>query len=540
MQQRPGSSNVPDAAHGDGAASKARRAADQLGLEHLERVEDDMLAPSLVAALPVSWARTHKLLPIRLRGEACLLTADPTQVESHHQAALVVGCALRPVVAAEATVLEAIERCYAARTDEDAGSYIRLLGDAAGVSPATAPSPSRVSDLLEAAEAAPVTRLVNLILLEAVKQHASDIHFEPFESRLAVRYRIDGVLYHSAAPPKNLEAALVSRLKVMARMDIAERRLPQDGMAQVRVGDRALDIRVSTVPVADGERVVLRLLNREDACLPLAALGMDDSTLLDIQHLLRLPNGMLVVSGPTGSGKTTTLYSALSGIDASRRNVLTIEDPIEYRLPGIGQIQVKPKIGLTFANGLRHILRQDPDVVLVGEMRDAETAEIAVRASLTGHLVFTTLHTNDAPAAVMRLADMGVQPYLLASCLRGVLGQRLVRALCPTCRQRCDWDEAAAGVDLEAAWKQRLSGVPLWRARGCDRCLEGYVGRTGIFELMNCGPAVRAAIRQGSLDAAELRQVAMSAGMRPLEDDAVAKLRTGTTDLREAAGALAV
>jgi general secretion pathway protein E len=354
-----------------------------------------------------------------------------------------------------------------------------------------------------------------------------------------VRYRIDGVLYPRASPPKNLEQALVSRLKVMARMDIAERRLPQDGMAQVRLGERSLDVRVSTVPVADGERVVLRLLNRDDACLPLAALGMDGEALAGFGQMLRLPNGMVIVSGPTGSGKTTTLYAALGSLDAGRRNVLTIEDPIEYRLPGIGQIQVKPKIGLTFATGLRHVLRQDPDVILVGETRDAETAEVAVRASLTGHLVFTTLHTNDAPAAVMRLMDMGVQPYLLASCLRGVLGQRLVRRLCPACRVACSCEEVAAETGREPDLAAALAGRSCWRARGCERCLEGYRGRTAVFELMVCGAALRDAIRPGGFAASELRRTALSLGMRPLVQDAAAKLLAGTTDVPEVMGALA-
>jgi general secretion pathway protein E len=523
------------------ANDPARGLAERFGLAYLPRVDDGMLQPELLAALPLSWARSQCVLPLEIEGEACLLVADPTRVEVHQQAAQVVGRSLRCVVAASGVVQEAIERGYAAHAKADAGGYIRTL-DAAGAAPANGHEAglSRVSDLLEAAEAAPVTRLVNLILLEAVKQHASDIHFEPFEDRLAVRYRIDGVLYSRAEPPKHLEAALVSRLKVMARLDIAERRLPQDGMAQVRVGERALDIRVSTVPVADGERVVLRLLNREDACLPLTALGMDASLLEGFQRLLRMPNGMIIVSGPTGSGKTTTLYAALGGIDARRRNVMTIEDPIEYRLDGIGQIQVKPKIGLTFASGLRHILRQDPDVVLVGETRDAETAEIAVRASLTGHLVFTTLHTNDAPAAVMRLMDMGIQSYLLASCLRGVLGQRLVRTLCPHCRRPATWEEAVRECDVPAGWRDRLAGGGLWQATGCGRCLEGYGGRRGLFELMLCDAPVRAAIRQGGAAAAELRAVALAAGMRPLLDDGLAKVASGMTDLREVAGALSV
>ncbi len=515
------------------------------GLQRLERVDDDMLAPDLVASLPLAWARTHTLLPLRIRDEPCLLTADATQVESHQQVSRVVGRMLRPVLADEGVVREAIERCYTARSEADAGQFIRTLKPAGQTSREQDGSTegesahARVSDLLEAAEAAPVTRLVNLILLDAVKQRASDIHFEPFADRLALRFRIDGVLYQQPAPPKHLEAALVSRLKVMARMDIAERRLPQDGMAQVRVGDRALDIRASTLPVADGERVVLRLLNRADALLPMSSLGMDERMLGTFTALLHQPNGLLVVSGPTGSGKTTTLYSALGGIDAKRRNVLTIEDPIEYRLPGIGQIQVKPKIGLTFANGLRHILRQDPDVVLVGEMRDAETASIAIRASLTGHLVFTTLHTNDAPAAVMRLVDMGIAPYLLASCLRGVLGQRLVRRLCPACRRPVPWEEASRELEPREFWRQRLEDRSLWQATGCDRCLEGYNGRTGIFELMPGDPQVQNAIRQGGLATVDLQQAAIAAGMRPLIDDAVNKLVQGVTDLREVAGALA-
>ena len=527
---------------GPDAAAEARARAERLGLAFLPAVDDAMLVPELVAPLPLAWARSHDVLPLRIDGEPCLLVADPTRVEVHQQAAQVIGCPLRCVVATEAVVREAIARGYATHADADAGGYIRALdaagADAGGAAAGSGDAGARTGDLLEAAGAAPVTHLVNLILLEAVKQHASDIHFEPFESRLAVRYRIDGVLYNRAEPPKHLEAALVSRLKVMARMDIAERRLPQDGMAQVRVGDRMLDIRVSTVPVADGERVVLRLLNREDACLPLASLGMDAAEIGRFERLLRLPNGMIVVSGPTGSGKTTTLYAALNGIDAARRNVMTIEDPIEYRLDNIGQIQVKPKIGLTFASGLRHILRQDPDVVLVGETRDAETAEIAVRASLTGHLVFTTLHTNDAPAAIMRLVDMGIEPYLLASCLRGVLGQRLVRTLCPHCRRPVDWEEAVRTSDADPGWRSRLAGGTLWKAVGCGRCLEGYGGRKGLFELMVCDETVRAAIRPGRLDATELRRAAVTAGMRPLVDDALAKLRSGLTDLREVAGAL--
>jgi general secretion pathway protein E len=529
-------------------ASDALRAeASALGLEVVESAEGLALAPELAARIPSDWAHPRLLVPVLREGAACLLSAHPRAIEDQLQASQLAGVPLPVVVAPEALVLDLLGRTYAAGASVAASSLLdEITSEGASDGPRAGAGPQG-GDLLEAASAAPVTRLVNLLLLEAVRQGASDIQFEPFEDRLCVRYRVDGVLRRAATPPKHLELALVSRLKVMAGMDIAERRLPQDGVAQARVGGRPLDIRVSVVPVADGERVVLRLLNRADACLPLRSLGMDEATLESFQRLLRAPNGMVVVSGPTGSGKTTTLYSALGGLDAARRNILTIEDPVEYRLPDIGQIQVKPKIGLTFANGLRHILRQDPDVVLVGETRDAETAGIAVRAALTGHLVFTTLHTNDAPSAVMRLVDMGVQPYLVASCLRGVLGQRLVRRLCAQCREACAWADIAAACaspDLARILEARQAADPspatLFRAgAGCATCREGYSGRTGVYELMAFSPALREAIRPGNVAADALRRVALSEGMRTMADDAAGKILAGVTDVAEASSALA-
>ena len=531
--------------------TELRSLAEALGLAFLEEIPDDAFSPELTARLPVAWARAQHVLPIVLDGVPSLLSADPADLESQQRASSMTGATLRPVIAPKEVVSAAIERCYAVSSgNADAGSFIQGLSEQRRANDKTrapdggdeepiALAPA-VNDLLDDAETAPVTKLVNLILLEAVKQRASDIHFEPFSGRLAVRYRIDGVLYNRAEPPKRMEAALVSRLKVMAGMDISEKRLPQDGMARARLGNREVDIRVSTVPVADGERVVLRLLNRDDTCRPMTSLGMDDTMLDSFRPLLRMPNGIIIVSGPTGSGKTTTLYSALGVIDAKHRNILTIEDPVEYRLPDIGQIQVKPKIGLTFASGLRHILRQDPDVVLVGETRDSETAEIAVRAALTGHLVFTTLHTNDAPSAIMRLVDMGIEPYLLASCLRGVLGQRLVRTLCPRCSRETTLAEASAGLVLPSDWRDRLSGAPLHRATGCDACLEGYSGRVGLFELMVCTPALTAAIRHGCTGEDDFRKAAIDAGMRTMADDAIAKITRGVTDLAEVATVLAL
>jgi general secretion pathway protein E len=514
-----------------GAADDALRAlAAQLGLPFVEAVPDEWLDPALIAHVPVDWAREHGVLPARRHGQPCALTAAPQALDRLDDLGLMVGEELAPVAAPRAAVLDAIERCYF-RKRESPEQFLRGL-DAEPEAP-TAGRPARAEDLLSAAEAAPVTQLVNLILLEAVQSRASDIHFEPYEDRLRVRYRVDGVLYEKPSPPKHLEAALVSRLKVMAHMDIAERRLPQDGMARVRVGEREIDIRASTIPVAEGERVVLRLLNRDSSLLPLGALGMPPAVRAPFEELLRQANGLILVCGPTGSGKTTTLYAAVRGLDTAGKNVLTIEEPIEYQLPDIGQMQVKPKIGLTFASGLRHMLRQDPDVILVGETRDAETAEIAVRASLTGHLVFTTLHTNDAASAVIRMLDMGVPAYLLAAALRGALAQRLVRRLCPRCRRPGRAAEAEA-ARLGAAAARRLAGAPVWQPAGCDACLNGYRGRIGIFELLLVNDAVRQAIRAGEDRADALR--AAAAGGPPaagLLDDALGKVLAGETSLEE-------
>ena len=357
-------------------------------------------------------------------------------------------------------------------------------------------------DLLASADpgsaaAAPVVRTINAILLEALRERASDIHFEPFEARSSVRFRIDGVLREVVEPPRALHAALVSRLKIMANLDIAEKRLPQDGRISLRLGDRMVDVRVSTLPTSANERVVLRLLDQDSAKLDLGTLGMDVTTLQTVDSLIRRPHGILLVTGPTGSGKTTTLYAALSRLDRGRQNIMTVEDPVEYALDGVGQTQVNPKIDLTFALALRAILRQDPDVIMIGEIRDAETAQIAVQASLTGHLVLATLHTNDSTSAVTRLADMGIEPYLLASSLLAVLAQRLVRRLCPVCRVA-----HSPSADERALLRRIGTGVDrrvtqLWSADGCARCNHtGYAGRTGVYELLVVDDAVRSMIHE--------------------------------------------
>ncbi len=507
------------------SASLGAIAADY-GIQALDAVPDAALDAELISGLPVEWARSNVVLPIRFEGEKCLLVSDPSDVSAQEYVSLLLGCELKAVLSSKEQILKCIEKCYFSK-DDSPDNFLKDMPLHDG----EARQASRSDDLLSVSANAPVTQLVNLILLDAVKKKASDIHVEPFESKLRIRYRIDGAMYEQSSPPRHVEESLVSRLKVMGRMDIAEKRLPQDGMAKVRVGEREIDIRVSTVPVAEGERVVLRLLDRDSSLLPLGVLGMSDACLDQFNELLERPNGMIVVSGPTGSGKTTTLYAALNTLNSERLNILTIEEPIEYQLPDIGQIQVKPKIGLTFASGLRHILRQDPDVILVGETRDLETAEIAIRASLTGHLVFTTLHTNDAISSVIRLVDMGVEPFLISSCLEGVLAQRLVRQLCSKCSRKVKATaEDAARLGRLGA---QLEGKTVREANGCDDCLEGYSGRLGIFELFRVGEDVRELMRKRDIDSGALQSAALKSGMISLGADGVAKILAGKTSISE-------
>ena len=361
-----------------------------------------------------------------------------------------------------------------------------------------------VEDLLEAADDAPIIRLLNALLTQAAKEGASDIHIEPYERHSSVRFRIDGTLREVVQPHRGLHAALISRLKIMADLDIAEKRLPQDGRISLRLGQRAIDVRVSTLAGAHGERAVLRLLDKSESRLSLASVGMGGQTLTRFGRLIEQPHGIILVTGPTGSGKTTTLYSALQTLDAQTQNILTVEDPIEYELPGVGQTQVNPKIDLTFAKALRAILRQDPDVIMIGEIRDFETAQIAIQASLTGHLVLATLHTNDACSAVTRLMDMGVEPFLLSSSLLGALAQRLVRRVCPVCS-----------------------------AKGCESCHQtGYQGRTGIFELLSVDAHMRELIHNQASEA-ELKRAALSGGMQLMREDGQRLVDEGVTTLEE-------
>ncbi len=519
----------------DGEIMAAKDEAEALGVAFSPDIPAGFNA--VPALLPREWAMARCVLAGSLEGRDVLLMPSAADMEALEGASLVAGRVFEPIAVPRQALAGAVGRAYGETASNPAGPPAQASADsdADGREPDT----DSGGDLLSGEGGTPAIRFINSMLLKAIADGASDIHIEPFADGMSVRFRIDGVLFAREAPSRSLGQPVVSRLKVMAGMDISERRLPQDGMAEVRIGDRKTDIRVSSIPVAFGERIVLRLLNRDDARLPLDALGMDGGLLGAFRALMSSPNGIVAISGPTGSGKTTTLYAALGEIDSARRNILTIEDPVEYRLPGVGQMQVKPKIGLTFANGLRHILRQDPDVILVGETRYPETAEIAVRASLTGHLVLTTLHTNDAPSAVVRLTDMGVAPYLVASSLRGVLAQRLVRRLCPHCRRRV----AATGAELSRSfvdeeWRGRLSAEGVWDAAGCGRCFGGRRGRTGLFELMVCGPAVAALVRDGVADSAALRGAAGADGFYAMSGDALRKIAAGETGFADVAGVI--
>ncbi|WP_077531397.1 type II secretion system ATPase GspE [Vreelandella utahensis] len=421
---------------------------------------------------------------------------------------------------------EALTRAYQ-NDSEEAMQMVEGIGEDMDLA-SLAESVPETEDLMEQEDDAPVIRLINAILTEAIKSGASDIHIETYEKRLVVRFRVDGVLREVVQPKRALAPLLVSRIKVMARLDIAEKRVPQDGRISLRVAGREVDIRVSTMPSSNGERVVLRLLDKEAGLLELDSIGMADRDLSLLKDLVNRPYGILLVTGPTGSGKTTTLYGALSEINDRSRNILTVEDPIEYNLPGIGQTQVNPKVEMTFARGLRAILRQDPDVVMIGEIRDLETAEIAVQASLTGHLVLSTLHTNTATGAITRLIDMGVEPFLISSSLAGIVAQRLVRVLCPECRKAYTPDATECrflGADPD-------NPPTIYHHGGCDACNQlGYRGRMGIYEVIGIDEGLRTLIHDRAAEQA-LEQAARERGPS-IHADGVAKILNGTTTVEE-------
>jgi general secretion pathway protein E len=474
--------------------------------------------------LSPKYLRQYSVCPVSVEGGLLTVaTADPLNPIFLDDLRQSTGLTIKLVVSSPDAITEAIDRTY----DGAATPLQRIvegMEDDRG-----SDMDEDVSHLRDMAFEAPVVRLVNLLVEGAIAAEASDIHIEPFEDTLRIRYRVDGILYDQEAPPRRLQAAVTSRIKIMAEMNIAERRLPQDGRIRVSVHGNRVDIRVSTMPTVYGESIVMRLLQRSSVFLPLERLGFPAGALARFESLIKRPHGIVLVTGPTGSGKTTTLYAALDKINSPDRKIITVEDPVEYQMKGINQIAVKPKIGLTFATGLRHIVRQDPDVILVGEIRDLETAEIAIQAALTGHLVFSTLHTNDAPGAITRLQDMGVEPYLVASVLEGVLAQRLVRRICSACRA----PDTPSPADLDALGIQAAADATLFRGKGCEECRNtGYRSRSGIYELFPITEDARSLILKRA-PTRDVRRYAIENGMITLRMDGWARACEGATTVEE-------
>ncbi|MDC0935336.1 GspE/PulE family protein [Pirellulales bacterium] len=519
-------------ATGAQTAEQLAALAEQAGVElvDLERADVDL---SLLARFPQRLIHRHSLFPVAERdGSVLVATADPLRLEPLDEAAAAIGAAITPVLASRESIAKRIkahlgvgsETIEGLLAQRDVDTEVELVDGLA------------IDDAEISAEVqeASVVRLVNEILIEAIDSRASDVHIESQPSGVKVRYRIDGLLQRQPTPPEinQFQAAIISRLKIMARLNIAEKRLPQDGRIKLKVHGREVDVRVSVIPMLHGEGIVMRLLDKGNMEFSLEKLGMDKALRARFDELIRMPHGIILVTGPTGSGKTTTLYSALLDIKSEATKIVTTEDPVEYQLEGINQIQVHPKIGLTFAHSLRSILRHDPDVVLVGEIRDYETAENAIQAALTGHMVFSTLHTNDAPSAYPRLVDMGVEPFLVASTIEAVMAQRLVRTLCKKCREPYEPQPGDLPDDFpwEAYWQ---AGQPLYTASGCRECRDiGFSGRQGVFELCPTSDAVRqlAHDRKSSWD---IRGAAIADGMRTLRQDGWLKVLAGTTTVEE-------
>jgi general secretion pathway protein E len=500
----------------------------QLGLPLLDGAGYPEL-PILEERVSARFLRDARALPVREDADELVLAmADPTDRYAIDAFAMVTGRRVRPMVAVPGDLDAALERLYGSgktAVGQIVGDDVEQRGDEVAFD-------ADVQQLKDLASEAPVIRLVSLLITNALQARASDIHIEPFENRLVVRYRIDGVLHEVETPPRRLSAAVISRVKILANLDIAERRLPQDGRIRLRVQGKEIDLRVSTVPTMHGESVVMRILDKGGVALDFHKLGFLDDTLERFMQALKQPNGILLVTGPTGSGKTTTLYTALDELNKPDVKILTVEDPVEYQMPGINQIQVKPQIDLTFANALRSIVRQDPDVIMIGEIRDLETAQIAVQSALTGHLVLSTVHTNDAPSTVNRLLDMGVEDYLLTSTVVGIQAQRLVRTLCGHCKEAYT---ALPEVVEHTGIKRFANGGPvtLWHARGCPHCANtGYTGRVSIIEVMPMSDAIRALVMKHAT-ATDLRTQAIRDGMLTMYEDGMRKAVAGVTTVEE-------
>ena len=500
--------------------------AQQLGIVYI-KLSETRIDPSVMAKIPANFAKRHNLIPIsESNGLFTVAMSDPLSVHVLDDIRLLLGQDVQTVIAGEKEIEKAIKKYYGVGAEtmekivQDKESTVEIV------------EAEEKEDLEEMATDASIIKFVNQIILEAFHSRATDIHIEPFEEDLRIRYRIDGVLHETSTPPtiKRFQSAIVSRIKIMADLNIAEKRLPQDGRIRVRIADEDIDLRVSNIPTLFGESVDIRLLSRSSVLLKLEELGLSPASSKKFTSLIERPHGIILVTGPTGCGKTTTLYTALNKINSVEKKIITIEDPIEYQLRGINQMQVRSKIGLTFAMGLRHILRQDPDIILVGEIRDVETAEIAIRAALTGHLVFSTLHTNDAAGGITRLLDMGIEPFLVSSSVEGILAQRLVRIICPKCKEdyRPDPDYLKRiGFSVEG------TEAALYRGKGCEECKNtGFKGRRAIFEILFVDESIRKLIGERS-STTTIKRAAMEGGMKTLRETGWEKVREGVTTIEE-------
>lgn len=500
-------------------------------LEYLTTITDRMADPDLLSKIPIKFLKENFIIPISYKDLITVATSDPSDFQPVDELNLLLGPKIQIVVSTKKSILDAINRYYPlegtkqmiAELEDESNQNINLTS-------------IEEEDILNVANEAPIIKLVNHILYQAVKQDASDIHIEPFEKEIRVRYRLDGVMYPAFMPPKRAQDALISRIKIMANMDIAQKRIPQDNRIQINIAGKSIDIRVSSLPVTFGERIVMRLLDKTKNFSTLNKIGFSQRDYKLIEENIHQPNGIILITGPTGSGKTSTLYSILSELNSTKVNIVTVEDPVEYQMSGIGQVQVKDKVGLTFASALRSILRQDPDIVMIGETRDQETAQIAIQAALTGHLVLSTLHTNSAAAAITRLIDMGIEPFLISSSVICVVGQRLVRKLCPSCKKTYT-------PALDILKKLNITNadkITFYKAVGCHECLEtGYKGRLAIFEVMIMSSTI-AKLTMEKSDSKVIQDAAIKEGMTLLIDDGIEKIKLGLTSIDEVLSVAAI
>lgn len=506
----------------------AKALAQQISIPFIDRITDTMADPALLGRVPLKFLRQHTIVPVMHDGKKTVVTINPRDLQPLDDLSLLLGGGVEYAVSTDNIITEAINKYYPLETSKEMMEELKE-GEEEELSLGIESMGEK--DIMEMANDAPIVKLVNHIIFAAVKEGASDIHIEPFEKELRIRYRIDGNMYQRVIPPKRYQSAIVSRIKIMSNLNIAEKRIPQDGRIQLKVAEKAIDIRVSILPSNFGERVVMRILDKSKGVVPLEKLNMSERDFQVLSRTIYRPNGIVLVSGPTGSGKTTTLYSILGQLNEPDVNIITVEDPVEYTIGGISQVQVQEKVGLTFASALRSILRQDPDVVLIGEIRDKETAQIATQASLTGHLVLSTIHTNSAPATVTRLIDMGIEPFLIASTLVCVISQRLVRRLCTKCKTQYEPETEMLGkIGLT---QQTAQGIIFYKPNGCDECLNtGYRGRLPVFEVMEVTDKIGRHIVQRA-DASVIMQECLVAGMTPLGTDGLRNVKAGLTSIEE-------